>query len=139
MRLRLALILSIVLATPFPQPGNPTSVTPDADAPDRLQKTIREVTCAEASAAALSVKLNGTSLSDLSTSTSADRAIFYVSPEGDDMWSGLLPTPNPQRTDGPFASIERARNAARGKGGQSTIAMGNGDYYLAQPIVFDFS
>jgi len=137
MRLRFTLILSILPATLFPQPGNPISVRADADAPDLMQRTIREATCAEASAATLSAKLNGTSLSGILASTSAAQAIFYVSPDGEDIWSGLLARANPQRTDGPFASIERARDAARAKGGQSTIAMGNGDYYLAQPIVFD--
>jgi hypothetical protein len=137
MRLRFPLILTILLTTLLPQPGNPTSVRSDADAHDRLHKTIREATCAEASAATLSAKLKGTSLSDVSISTSAAQAIFYVSPDGDDTWSGLLARPNPQRTDGPFASIEKARDAAREKRRQSTIAMGNGDYYLAQPIVFD--
>lgn len=137
MSLRFALILSILPATLFPQPGNPTSVRSDANAPDQMQRTLRDATCAEASAATLSAKLNGTSLSDVVTGTSAAKAMFYVSPDGEDTWSGRLPRPNPKRTDGPFASIERARDAARKKGGQSTIAMGNGDYYLAQPIVFD--
>jgi len=27
---------------------------------------------------------------------------FYVSTIGDDSWSGLLPSPNPTNTDGPF-------------------------------------
>ncbi|EJT02492.1 hypothetical protein RCCGE510_28366 (plasmid) [Rhizobium sp. CCGE 510] len=65
------------------------------------------------------------------------RTIFYVSPDGNDTWSGLLPTTNQQGVDGPFASIERARDAAREKGGTNTIALGKGDYYLTQPIVFD--
>ena len=137
MRLRFAPILSILLATPFLQSDTLALLNSDADAPDRLQTAIREATCAEASPATFSAKLKGTSLSDLSASTPAARAIFYVSPDGKDTWSGLLPEANSQRTDGPFANIERARDAARAKGGQSTIAMGNGDYYLTQPIVFD--
>ncbi len=137
MRLRFAPILSILLATPFLQSDTLALLNSDADTPDRLQTAIREATCAEASPATFSAKLKGTSLSDLSASTPAARAIFYVSPDGKDTWSGLLPKANSQRTDGPFANIERARDAARAKGGQSTIAMGNGDYYLTQPIVFD--
>ena len=43
----------------------------------------------------------------------AARADFFVSPEGDDRWSGALPEPNPQRTDGPLATAERARDAVR--------------------------
>ncbi|WP_042119216.1 right-handed parallel beta-helix repeat-containing protein [Rhizobium etli] len=137
MSLRLAPILSILLATLFPQPSNPAAVSPDTDAPDRVQTALREATCAEASPATFSDRLKGTSLSKVLTGTTAPRAVFYVSPDGKDSWSGRLPKPNPQRTDGPFVSIERARDAAREKGGQNTIAMGDGDYYLAEPIVFD--
>lgn len=28
-------------------------------------------------------------------------------------WPGWLPEPNPDNSDGPFASLERARNAVR--------------------------
>src|SRR5437588_11227713 len=38
---------------------------------------------------------------------------FYVSPEGRDNWSGTLAAPNAGKTDGPFASLERARKAVR--------------------------
>jgi hypothetical protein len=137
MRLRFAPILSILLAMLFPQPSKLAPVSPDADAPDRLQTAVREATCAEASPATFSDKLKGTSLSNILTGASAARAVFYVSSDGKDTWSGHLPKANSRRTDGPFASIERARDAARQKGGQNTIAMGNGDYYLAEPIVFD--
>ena len=34
---------------------------------------------------------------------------FYVSPNGNDSWSGRLASPNRTRTDGPFATLERAR------------------------------
>jgi len=38
---------------------------------------------------------------------------FFVSTEGDDGWSGLIPAPNEGRTDGPFATLARARDAVR--------------------------
>lgn len=38
---------------------------------------------------------------------------FYVSTEGNDTWSGALAAPNAARTDGPFATLERARDAVR--------------------------
>jgi len=38
---------------------------------------------------------------------------FYVAPNGNDEWSGRLPTPNARRTDGPFATLHRARDAIR--------------------------
>jgi len=34
---------------------------------------------------------------------------FYISPDGDDSWSGTLAEPNAQKSDGPFASLEGAR------------------------------
>ncbi len=40
--------------------------------------------------------------------------ILYVATNGNDNWSGKLTSPNPDKTDGPFASLEGARNAIRG-------------------------
>ena len=40
-------------------------------------------------------------------------AAFYVSPEGNDDWSGRLAAPNTEKTDGPFRSFEKARDAVR--------------------------
>ena len=40
-------------------------------------------------------------------------ATFHVGPEGRDNWSGTVAFPNPARTDGPFATIERARDVVR--------------------------
>ena len=42
------------------------------------------------------------------TGTAAD---FYVSPSGNDSWSGKLAEPNFNKTDGSFATLERAKNA----------------------------
>jgi hypothetical protein len=38
---------------------------------------------------------------------------FYVSPRGNDNWSGTLAEPNAAGTDGPFASINRAQQGVR--------------------------
>ena len=38
---------------------------------------------------------------------------LYVSPSGDDSWSGNFPDPSADGTDGPFASLERARDLLR--------------------------
>ncbi|MBB4293045.1 hypothetical protein GGE16_005130 [Rhizobium leguminosarum] len=136
MRRRFALILSVLPVMLFPRSGNPAPVGTEIDAPERLQTLVREATCAEASATS-SAKLNGTSLSGVLSGSTAAGTIFYVSPDGKDSWSGRLPIADQQGGDGPFASIERARDAAREKGGTNTIALGKGDYYLTQPIVFD--
>lgn len=39
--------------------------------------------------------------------------VFYVAQDGNDAWSGTLPTPTPDRTDGPFATLEKARDTIR--------------------------
>ncbi|KAB0680435.1 right-handed parallel beta-helix repeat-containing protein [Aureimonas leprariae] len=64
------------------------------------------------------------------------RAVFHVSPDGRDTWRGDRAKPNEARTDGPFATIEAARDAARAHGAASTIMVGGGDYYLTKAIVF---
>ena len=38
---------------------------------------------------------------------------FFVSPNGNDSWSGTLDAPNATKTDGPFATINRAKLAVR--------------------------
>ena len=38
---------------------------------------------------------------------------LYISRSGNDSWSGELPIPNSRATDGPFATLERAREAVR--------------------------
>lgn len=40
-------------------------------------------------------------------------ASFYVSPDGNDAWSGRLAAPGADGTDGPFRTLERARDAVR--------------------------
>ncbi len=40
-------------------------------------------------------------------------ADFFVSPSGNDAWSGKLATPNTTQTDGPFATPARAQEAVR--------------------------
>ncbi len=39
--------------------------------------------------------------------------VFYIAPTGDDSWSGTLPSSNRNLTDGPFATLDRARTAIR--------------------------
>ena len=43
----------------------------------------------------------------------AEAADFYVAPDGNDAWSGTLAAANADKTDGPFATLERARDAIR--------------------------
>lgn len=68
---------------------------------------------------------------------------FYVAPDGDDRWSGMHPSPNRQRTDGPFATLHRAveaiRELKRQHGGvlkqPITVYLREGTYFLREPIV----
>jgi hypothetical protein len=44
---------------------------------------------------------------------SAEAVNLYVATDGSDEWSGRLPAPDKKRTDGPFATLERARDEIR--------------------------
>ncbi|MGA3244480.1 MAG: right-handed parallel beta-helix repeat-containing protein [Bacteroidota bacterium] len=45
--------------------------------------------------------------------TQAQPRVFYVAPTGDDSWSGTMAASNRNLTDGPFATLARARDAIR--------------------------
>ena len=67
-------------------------------------------------------------------------ADWFVAPAGNDAWSGSLPAPNSTKTDGPFASLKRARDAvrARRKAGaapeKQTVHVRAGTYLLSEPF-----
>jgi hypothetical protein len=76
----------------------------------------------------------------------AETAI-YVSPSGNDEWSGTLPEPNASRTNGPLKSPEAALLAVRamksqplsqkpGQTGAIHVYFRQGTYYLPQPLRF---
>ena len=48
-----------------------------------------------------------------SLAQAAPPARLYVATNGNDAWSGKLPQPNHTRTDGPYATIDRARREVR--------------------------
>ena len=68
-------------------------------------------------------------------------AAFYVSPDGDDGCSGRLAAPNAEGSDGPFATLHRARDAVRGlkaRGGLQQpvlVLVRRGTHYLCEPLV----
>ena len=67
-------------------------------------------------------------------------ADFYVATNGNDRWSGKLEMPNTDKSDGPFATIERARDAVREiKNTTSediTVFIRGGKYYLKETVEF---
>lgn len=72
------------------------------------------------------------------TRAASGEAIYYVATNGNDAWSGRLPEPNKAKSDGPFATPARARDALRnrkGIGGASVVLRG-GTYHLAEPLTF---
>jgi hypothetical protein len=65
--------------------------------------------------------------------------VVHVSPAGDDRWTGRLPAPVAERTDGPLASARAARDAVRawraaGGAGEARIVLHEGRYRLAAPL-----
>jgi hypothetical protein len=69
--------------------------------------------------------------------------VFFVATNGNDQWSGRLPTPNRAGTDGPFATLPGALKTVRelrqrhdSAAGQSpTVFVGGGFYFLEAPVV----
>jgi len=73
------------------------------------------------------------------------RADFFVSPQGNDAWSGKLPEPNGAGTDGPFATLQRAIYAVRkhktwkqrhSETGAITVLVRGGRYQITRPLTF---
>jgi len=67
------------------------------------------------------------------------RADLYVATNGNDAWIGNLAAPNKAKSDGPLATIERARDIWRGRstpaeGGAKKIVVRSGTYYLKAPL-----
>ena len=67
---------------------------------------------------------------------------LYVSPAGNDAWSGTLPAPNAARSDGPLATLHGARDRIRklkaafklSRG--ATVLVRGGIFFLKEPLSF---
>jgi parallel beta-helix repeat protein len=59
---------------------------------------------------------------------------FVVSPRGNDAWSGRLAEPNRDGTDGPFATLARARDAMREHPDIATTYVRGGHYHLTETL-----
>jgi Right handed beta helix region len=71
----------------------------------------------------------------------APAADVFVATNGNDGWSGTLPEPNTTRTDGPVASIQRARDVVRDRKATERdrsrpylVHLRGGIYYLSEPL-----
>ena len=68
--------------------------------------------------------------------------VLYVSPEGSNAWSGKLAEPNRAKSDGPFATLARARDAIRSMQARQplhkpvTVYVRCGVYAMSAPLVF---
>lgn len=67
---------------------------------------------------------------------------LYIATDGNDTWSGQLAQPNVGKTDGPFATLERARDEIRKlkksgglPKGSLVVELLGGRYELAKPLV----
>jgi len=75
---------------------------------------------------------------------SAKPRVFYVATNGNDAWTGSLPAPNRNLTDGPFLTVGRAVSAVRelkrhsgvGVAPPVTAFIRGGTYFLSEPVVF---
>ncbi|MGJ8592740.1 MAG: right-handed parallel beta-helix repeat-containing protein [Aquaticitalea sp.] len=72
--------------------------------------------------------------------TSESNADFFVSIKGSDKWSGTLESPNAEGTDGPFATLEQAKNAVRefkkNNSKDIVVLIRDGFYQLSKTVVF---
>jgi parallel beta-helix repeat protein len=63
--------------------------------------------------------------------------LFFVAPDGNDRWSGKLPEANATKTDGPFASLQQARDAVRKSltsGSHPNVLIRGGTYRITSPL-----
>ncbi|HUT88526.1 MAG TPA: hypothetical protein VMY37_03465 [Thermoguttaceae bacterium] len=73
----------------------------------------------------------------------AQETVLYVSTAGNDAWSGRPAQPNATLTDGPFATLTKARDALRElrkQGplrGPATLRIRGGTYGLTEPLVLE--
>jgi len=70
--------------------------------------------------------------------------VFHVAADGNDAWTGRPAAPDAAGADGPFATLERARDAVRalrqapgGPAAPVTIRVRGGAYRLARPFVLE--
>lgn len=80
-------------------------------------------------------------LSAAAIAAPSPQRVFYVAPAGNDAWSGTLSEANAENTDGPFATLLRARDALReatdNQPSGGIVYVRGGVYHLAAPLVLE--
>ena len=75
------------------------------------------------------------------TNSENPMADFFLSTKGSDNWSGTLASPNASNTDGPFATLEQAKDAVRNLKKKASkdivVLIREGVYQLKETVVFD--
>jgi hypothetical protein len=82
------------------------------------------------------------SAAEPAAAAAVETVTFHVTTAGDDRWSGRLATPAADGSDGPFATLDRARQAVRGLKVSGTlpnpvrVEIQEGTFHLAEPLRF---
>ncbi|HUU53199.1 MAG TPA: right-handed parallel beta-helix repeat-containing protein, partial [Candidatus Bathyarchaeia archaeon] len=66
---------------------------------------------------------------------------FFIATNGNDEWSGTLAEPNDKQSDGPFATLTKARDAVRAykkqnPGKNILVLIRGGTYYIDETVLF---
>lgn len=92
-----------------------------------------------------SVQVQPTAVRALAVAAATPELLIYVSPSGNDAWSGASPTANATGTDGPLRTLPAAQTLARTRlaamaAGAARmkvrVLIGAGNYVLAAPLTF---
>ena len=72
-----------------------------------------------------------------------DSKIYFVSPDGNDSYTGTLPNPTSDGKDGPFRTIQKARDTVRkqiaqGMSSDIIVMLRGGNYYINSTLSFDW-
>ncbi len=104
---------------------------------DMKRKVIEPMGTLRAFVVVLALPLLATAFASAEPSRKAD---LFVSATGSDRWSGTLAAPNADGSDGPFATLTRARDAVRKLKKQKTtdilVLVREGTYQLENTVVF---
>ena len=108
---------------------------------DAVKGIIRSSLAAGVAVSLFFIRAGWTVAGEASEPTAAE---FFVAVEGKDHWSGRLAKPNRAQTDGPFATLARARDAVReskrGASGTNLIVrIRGGTYSLKETLIFSLA